>query len=200
MSADKDYLSLPLRTFLADLAAKTPTPGGGSVAALVGTLASAQARMAVEYTVGKPKFAAHETRLLEALAELKRAEAAFVELMAEDMAAYERLSAARKSDDAEERQRAVATAATVPMEIVAMAGAVAALLDEIKTCVNPYLLSDLKVSAILTQAAARSASLNVEVNLRDLSDRAEADRLSRQTAEIIERIHGHRNAVVHYAA
>ena len=125
MSADKDYLSLPLRTFLADLAAKTPTPGGGSVAALTGALAAAQARMCVEYTVGKPKFAAHETKLREALAEFKRAEEAFGRLMAEDMAAYERLSAANKADDPTEQQQAVATAAAVPMEIAALAGAVA---------------------------------------------------------------------------
>jgi methenyltetrahydrofolate cyclohydrolase len=198
MSSDKDYLSLPLRTFLADLAAKTPTPGGGSVAALVAALAAAQARMVIEYTVGKPKFAAHEPHLREALEELKRAEAAFAELMDEDMAAYERLSVARKCADPAEQQRAVATATAVPMELVAMAGAVAGVLDEIKTCVNPHLLSDLKVSAILMLAAARSASLNVEINLRELTDRAEAAQLDEQVTRMVEKTHEHRNAVVHH--
>jgi methenyltetrahydrofolate cyclohydrolase len=198
MSADKDYLSLPLRTFLTDLAAKTPTPGGGSVAAMAGALAAAQARMVVEYTIGKPRFAAHEDRLREALDEMKRAEEAFDRLMSEDMAAYERLSAAQKTGDATEKQRATAMAAAVPMEIAALAGAVAALLDSIKTVVNPYLLSDLKVSAILSLAAAQSAALNVEINLREDPNHDEAERLNRQIIQIVEKAHEHRNAVVHH--
>jgi methenyltetrahydrofolate cyclohydrolase len=196
MSADKDYLSLPLKTFLADLAAKMPTPGGGSVAALAGALAAAQARMCVEYTVGKPKFAAHEDALREALAELSRAEEAFGRLMAEDMAAYERLSAARKTGDGRETQQAVAIASAVPMEIAALAGAMLTLLDNLKERVNPYLLSDLKVAAVVALAAAQSAALNVEVNLRDLPDRAEIERLDKQMTQLLEHAYNHRNSVL----
>lgn len=198
MSADKDYLSLPLRTFLADLAARTPTPGGGSVAAVSGALAAAQARMVVEYTVGKPRFAPYEDKLQEALRELKRAEDAFGRLMSEDMAAYERLSASRKADDPAEKQRAVATAAAVPMEIAALAGAMLALLDDLKDCVTPYLLSDLKVAAIMGFTAARCAALNVDVNLPEFADRAAAGRLASQLRQILDHAHTHRNAVVHH--
>ncbi len=77
MSPEKDYLSLPLQTFLADLAAKSPTPGGGSVAALAGAVAACQARMVLEYSVGRAKGAEHEPRLREVLAEFGRAEQAF---------------------------------------------------------------------------------------------------------------------------
>ena len=55
MSAQRDYLSLPMRAFLTDLAARSPTPGGGSLAALLGALAASQAQMVIAYTLGKKK-------------------------------------------------------------------------------------------------------------------------------------------------
>jgi len=198
MSARKDYLSLPMREFLADLAAKSPTPGGGSVAALLGALAASQAQMVIGYTVGKEKYAEHEERLRALLDEFKRAAGAFSQLMSEDMAAYERYAASRQSDDADERQRAVATAVAVPMEVLALAEAVAARLDEIKSFVNPYLFTDLRVAAILALAATRSAGLNVRVNLEDLADRKEAERLESQLDAMIDRVHQHHRAVTHH--
>jgi formiminotetrahydrofolate cyclodeaminase len=119
-------------------------------------------------------------------------------LMHEDMAAYERLTASRKSDDTEEQQRASATAVAVPMEIVVLAGAVAARLDEIKTHINPNLLGDLQTAAILAYAAARAASTNVRANVVQLNDRKEAKRLDNQLDMLLGRTGRHRNAVVHY--
>jgi len=198
MSADKDYLALPLQTFLADLAAKSPTPGGGSTAALVGAVAACQARMVLEYSVGRAKGAEHEPRLHEILAEFGRAEQAFSRLMTEDMSAYERWAAARKGDDADEQQRAVATAVTVPMEIVALAAAAAGLLDEVKAIVNPYLFSDLQVAVILTRASAHSAAANARVNLRDLADRMGAQLLGRQLDDLLVSTDRHHDAVQSY--
>jgi formiminotetrahydrofolate cyclodeaminase len=198
MSSEKDYLSLPLQSFLTDLAAKAPTPGGGSVAALVGAVATSQARMVLAYTVGRADAPDKEAHLRELLDELDRGQEMFGQLMSEDMAAYERYATARKSDDPAERQRAIATAVTVPMEVVVLASAVGARLDEIKGEVNPYLYSDWQVSAILAFAAARSAALNVRANLRELADHAEAERLENQLNALLHRAHHHRSAVVHY--
>jgi len=195
MAADKDYLGLPLAAFLADLAAKSPTPGGGSVAALVGALAAAQARMVVEYTIGKPRSAEHDSRLREVLAELTRGQDMFRQLMSEDMAAYERYAAARKSGDPDERQRALATATAVPTEIVALATAVLACLDEIRSLVNPHLASDLRVAAVLALAVARSAAFNVRVNLGELADQREAEGLSQQVDRLLRRAGEHCSAV-----
>jgi glutamate formiminotransferase/formiminotetrahydrofolate cyclodeaminase len=200
MSADKDYFALPLREFVDDLAAAQPTPGGGSLAAVVGALAAAQARMVIEFTVGRPKYAAHESRLRELLEELKRAAEMFRQLMSEDMAGYERFAAARKGNDPEERQHATATIVAVPMEIVVLAGAVTARLDEIKGGVNPALFSDLKVAAILAHAAVRSAAANARTNLPDLADRKEAERLQNQLDMLIGRSGRHRDSVLHYTA
>jgi len=198
MSADKDYLVLPIREFLADLAAKRPTPGGGSVAAMAAATAVAQARMVVAYSLSKGASDREEARLLELTEELRRAGEMFGQLIREDMAAYERFAAAGKQDDPQERERAVATAATVPMEIVVLSGAVLARLDEVKTFVNQRLVSDLQVAAILAYSAAEAAGVSVRINLDGLSDREEAERLDRRLDMLLGRADRNRNGVVHY--
>src|SRR2546429_3061408 len=86
-----------LQDFLSELAAKKPTPGGGSVAALAGALAAAMGEMVVNYSIGKKDLAAHEPALREALAEVTRARALLVELLIEDQLAFEKLTQARKA-------------------------------------------------------------------------------------------------------
>jgi len=198
MSSDKDYPSLPLKEFLDDLAAKTPTPGGGSAAALAGAIAAAQACMVMEYTLGKKKYAEYQERLTEVLGEFKRAQKMFCQLLSEDMAAYERLSAAQKGEDQQEMERAVATATAVPMEIIALACTLAVKLDEIKSFVNVYLLCDLQVAAIMAYSSARSASTSVRVNMENMTDRKGAARIENQLDTLLGRTVRHRNAVVHY--
>jgi len=198
MNADKDYLWLPMREFLADLAARTATPGGGTVAALVGAIAAAQARMVIEYSRGKGASAQQEARLAELLEEFKRATDMFTQLMREDMAAYERFAASRKSGQPGEKERALAMAVTVPMEIVVLGGAVLARLDELKTLVNPSLLGDLRVAALLSHGSARAASVTIGVNLEGLPDRNEAERLANRLDILLGRAGRHRSAVVHY--
>ncbi|HEU4725278.1 MAG TPA: cyclodeaminase/cyclohydrolase family protein, partial [Candidatus Eisenbacteria bacterium] len=46
--------------FLDEVASSAPTPGGGSVAALAGSLAGALATMVARLTIGKKKYAEHD--------------------------------------------------------------------------------------------------------------------------------------------
>lgn len=198
MSAGKNYLELPLREFLNDAAAKSPTPGGGSVAAMVGALGVSMARMVLAYTVGKRHFARHETELRQAADEFARASRLFEQLMAEDMAAYERFAAARQSEDEEEQQRALATAAVVPLELAALADVFSTRLDKIKAIVNPNLYSDLRVAAILAATAAEAAAVNVRINLDAIQDSAQAGRMSKQLEALLRRVQTNRDQIVAY--
>jgi formiminotetrahydrofolate cyclodeaminase len=174
-----DYFDVPVSEFLEKAGAAQPTPGGGSIAALTGSLAISMARMAGNYTIGRKKFADREAAVREALDQLARADDMFRQLMREDIAAYQAYSdaSALPQDDPGRPQRmaeALALAITVPSEMVALAVAALEIMDRIKELVNPRLLSDLAVAATLMESAARAAALNVRVNLAELSDRNKA--------------------------
>jgi len=164
MDVEKDYLKLPLCDFISAVASRSPTPGGGSVAAVVGAMATSLACMVIEFTVGKPKFAEHDSRLREALAVLKTAGERFAELATEDMRAYEGVVAARKADAAAQEQASM-RATAVPMEMVSLSADVLVRLDDLKDKTNHMLLGDLRAAAALASAAGESAAGMVRDNL-----------------------------------
>ena len=67
------YPELTLEDFVTRLGSDTPTPGGGSVAALTLALSAALGRMVVMLSVGRPRFAEHEAGLLERRERLREA-------------------------------------------------------------------------------------------------------------------------------
>lgn len=177
--------------FLEAAAAKRPAPGGGSVTALVGALATSMGEMVVNYSIGKKGLAAHEPKLREALAELTRARGMMLELMIEDQAAFAALSTARKNaKDQGDRDptfaAALLTCIRVPQTIVATAVAVLDLCGELAPISNKFLLSDLAVCAELSMATVRCATCNVVINLPDVSDANERERFERSAATMID--------------
>src|SRR5438445_6004454 len=88
--------STSIADFLNAAAAKQPAPGGGSVTALVGALAASMGEMALNYSVGKKNLAEFEPELRASLGEFHRLREIMLELMIEDQAAYESMTALRK--------------------------------------------------------------------------------------------------------
>jgi len=80
-------LQLSLAEFLDRLASDTPTPGGGSVAALTGALAASLGKMVCAFTLGRPKFAAVEPEVRVLSDRLTRAGSMLRALVDEDAAA-----------------------------------------------------------------------------------------------------------------
>lgn len=171
--------SQTIQDFLTAAAAKQPTPGGGSIAALAGALAASMGEMVVNYSIGKKDLVAHQDELSHALSEFTRARAALVELMVEDQAAYEALTAARKlpsGQKAAEYATALNHCIQIPQTIGVTAVAILRICDRMVEKVNKYLLSDLAVCAELAMATVRCAGYNVRVNLPELPDPADRKR------------------------
>jgi formiminotetrahydrofolate cyclodeaminase len=161
--------------FITATAARQPAPGGGSVTALVGALASALGEMVLNYSVGKKGLEAHQADLKSALGELTRARQMLLGFMVEDQAAYETLTALRKLPaDSPERiskmPAALLACIRCPEAVAATGIAILQRCDSLVDQVNPHLLSDLAVCADLSMAAIRCAIYNVRVNLSALDD------------------------------
>ena len=180
-----DILDQSVRDFLAATAAKSPTPGGGSVAALAGALAAAMGEMVVNYSLGKKSLAAFEPQLRPVLEALNRARALMLDLMVEDQSAFESLRAAKKLPAGAEREKAIKLAVDncirVPQSISATAVVVLRLSESIVDIANVFLLSDLAVCGDLAMAAARCAQYNVRVNLAEVQDAQERIKIETAT-------------------
>ncbi len=82
--------------FLDDLAAATPTPGGGSAAAHAGAMGAALVAMVARLTIGKKKYAAVEAQMKEILNQAERLRCELTAAVDEDSAAFEGVMAAFK--------------------------------------------------------------------------------------------------------
>ncbi|MDB5297456.1 MAG: formimidoyltetrahydrofolate cyclodeaminase [Phycisphaerales bacterium] len=176
-----------INDFLDATAAKHPTPGGGAVTALAGALAAAMGEMVLNYSVGrKNQPPAADAELRPALDALHAARVELLALMADDQVAYGALTAARKLPDdvpgkAEQVAASLAASIRGPQRMGDAAVALLEACDRVVDLVNPYLLSDLAVCADLAMATVRCAAHNVRVNLPDVGDPAERQRLGDET-------------------
>ena len=173
------YRTEPLETYVADAAAGQPTPGGGSVSGLVGTLAAAMGEMAANFTAGREKFADVEAEIEAAIARLADAREKLLCLMQDDVEAYAAVGSAygmsRKTDEEKAArraavQKALKDAMRAPLEVMRQCAAVGEVAERLAEIANPNLITDVGVSAILAAAAGASARLNVEINLKYIKD------------------------------
>ncbi len=182
-----------LEDLLDAFAASEPVPGGGSAAALAGALGTALLIMVAGLSrtrTGTPEQAAD---LAEASARLRPLRERLVSLIDEDSAAYAAvLDAMRlpKSTESEQGARrasietALVEAVEVPMDTMracqqALRGAVI-----VATNGNPSAATDTGAGIELLLAALRSAGLNVDVNLKGLSDRALVERVGTERGQL----------------
>ncbi len=187
MSSNNGILSLSVRQFAAATADKTPTPGGGSVAGVVGALAVALGEMTLNFTKGKKKFAAHTDYYDGLSSRLGRAHGMFLDLVADDISAYQLYQEASRKEDGPEKTEAVqialAAAVAVPREMAKLSLAVLQDMDELSNKCNTWLITDLLASAALSAATARICDYNVRVNTPNLDNAQARDDIRQASAD-----------------
>src|SRR6185503_14782466 len=105
----------PLSGFVASVAAPTPAPGGGTVAALAGALGAALAQMVAGLTLGRKKYAAVESEMKEIALQASALVNELTSLMQRDADAYTAVMTAYKlpgdtETDAAAKKQAVTSA------------------------------------------------------------------------------------------
>ena len=173
------YCKEPLEKYLNDAASGNPTPGGGSVSALAGALGSTMANMSINMTVGREKFKEVEDLLQIKGKQFEQARTELLELVHKDMEAYQAVMDSYKlpkSNDEEKKRRtdalqvAMKGAMDVPLRLLRRSLAMLEDLAKIVDKVNPNLIGDIAVAAVLSQAALRGGRINVLANLLYIKD------------------------------
>lgn len=173
------YKDQTIEKYLTDASANQPVPGGGSASALAGAAGCAMACMAANFTVANKKYQKAWPRVNELLATLTDARERLLECVDEDVAAYGYVveAAALPKETASEKrarsaaiQEAVKIAMTPPLKAFRNCDKAIETLNELADLVNPNLLSDVGVAAVVLEGALKGSMLNVEVNLAILKD------------------------------
>ena len=144
---------LPLPEFLAAVAAETPAPGGGSIAAVAGAMAAGLVEMTARYSHGWEGAGDVIATAGELREKLQR-------LAAEDADAYGAYLAA----DAGDRPAALEHATEVPAQVATAAGQVLSLASQAQRYGNPNLRGDALIASGLATAAELGAKSLVEIN------------------------------------
>ena len=188
------FLDQPVRGFLDQLAARTPTPGGGGAAAVTGAMAAGLVAMAARFSAKLPEagdLADQADELRRRVAGLAgadaRAYAAVLEAFrlpreagqareaqareAQKREAQKREAQKREAQKREAQKRgaqkreALLGAALVPLEIAEIGARVARLAARVAEAGNPNLRGDAVTGALLAAASARSAASLVDINV-----------------------------------
>jgi formiminotetrahydrofolate cyclodeaminase len=188
-------VELTVGAFDAEVASASPAPGGGSAAALAGSIAAALVAMVCRLSLDRDDIAASDEEIAEALAQSERLRSRLLELVDEDTAAFDAVMDAVRMPKAEEPERAARSqaltratlgAAAVPLETLTAARHTLQLASQLAGRANPGAVSDLGVAVHLARAGAEGARLNVEINLTTLPDGDAVRELRRESRAEIE--------------
>lgn len=168
-----------LEQFLASVAAATPTPGGGTVSAVVGALGVALARMVAGLARDKKGYEAVQRDLIALEARAAALQDRLLDLSERDSQAFEAVLAAtrrprgteaERASRVEAMQAAYRLATEIPletMEVCAEALELAAVAIEKG---SRGATTDGAVAVLLAEAGLRGSGLNARVNLASIKD------------------------------
>jgi methenyltetrahydrofolate cyclohydrolase len=179
--SDETLAAMTVEHYLATLASKSPTPGGGAVGAISAATAAGLISMVARLTVGKPGFEDLEGRMQAMIETGDAARAEFLELADRDAHAFDSVMVAfkmSKDTDEDKAARSAAiqagylAAASVPQEVARRAVDLMELAEDATAMGNPQAASDGLSAAASLYCGALCAIANVEINAASLKDEA----------------------------
>jgi methenyltetrahydrofolate cyclohydrolase len=191
------FADLTLAAFVDRLASAEPIPGGGSAAAVAGSLAAGLVAMVASLSQDRPRYAQHAALHAEVITAARELADRFLALADEDASAYAGFGAAMKlpkDTDAERAARSAAiaqaarAASDAPFRTIQACATVVRYAEALAGRSNRNASSDLEVGSLLAVAAARAAAANVYVNLPSIGDEEVGRELHQRTEELADEV------------
>jgi len=191
------FEKMEIQSFLDELASDSPAPGGGSVAALCGSLAAALVSMVCSLTIGKEKYRESWAVMEGIKVKSEALRAKFVTLMNEDTESFNIFMAAMKMPKTTDEEKAARrkamgeaskTATEIPLRTLEACAELSAIAVTAAERGNPNTASDAGSAALLAEAAGSAAAYNVRINLPGISDEVFADACRARMSEALDEI------------
>lgn len=192
-----------LSSFLNAASSASPTPGGGSVAAVAAALGASMGSMVANLSTGD-KYKQVSEQMLRLAEEMQAAISDFEQILAGDIEAFDeymralslpKASAQEKSIRSQALNRAARRATEVPLRLMERSHALMVSLANMADHANRNVLSDLGIAAIMLDAAVQSSWLTVKINLPVIKEeeiarhyRSEGSRLLQETTDLKQNI------------
>lgn len=198
--ADKKVLGMPrpagnlvrktVGDFVDEVSRDTPAPGGGSIAALSGSIGAALAAMVANLTIGKAEFSDRYEELDALATKAQGLKDLLLAAVDEDAQAFNGVMDAlrmpkdtpsQKAARGEALQAGYKHAIDVPLQTARHCGAALELCLMAARCGNDVMITDAGVGALVALAGVKGAAYNARINLKAIKD---TDYVGRTNAEI----------------
>ena len=176
-----------LGQYFDDISSASPTPGGGSAAAVVAALDAALGSLVTAISAKKPE----DARITALAAACSGFRETFLRLSTEDQSAFEAVMIALKlpKDDPKRADRIEATvqaAAQAPLAVARSCVALLIDLESLGTLASRRCISDVRAAAHLALAALRASLLNVHINITFMKDEDAAKAFETSASELAD--------------
>ena len=173
------YINESIKKYVDDLAAREPTPGGGSAASLAGALGAALLEMVCYFTIGNKKYKDIEESVSGHLIVIKKIREEFLILVDEDIKVYSSICAAFKTKDEKIIDKALKDGYYISLKICELTRSGMKISLGLAEESNVNLITDVGCGSELLKAGFNSGVFNAEINLRGIKDKSfmETERL-----------------------
>ena len=198
------FINKKLAAFVDEVSRESPAPGGGSIAALAGSIAAALASMVANLSTGKGEFDAAYDDLNDLAEKAQEIKDQLLNAVDEDAQAFNAvLEAMRLPKDTEEqktmRQRAMEEgykhATQVPLATARLCRQALDLCQRAAKAGNAAAISDAGVGALMAHAGLQGAIYNVRINVPSIKDQSfvmeiqkQLDALLREATDVCEAV------------
>ena len=181
--------SMKINSFISEIASNSPAPGGGSVAALSGSLGAALSSMVCNLTIGKEKYLEVQDEIKKTLKQSEKIRKKLEDLIDKDTEAFiDVIKGFKMPKDTEEQkkkrseaiQKGYKSAAKVPLETAKTCFEIFDIAKLVAEKGNVNSITDAAVSALMAQAGVKGAILNVKINLGSIKDEVFVKKLSKE--------------------
>ena len=190
----KPWVEMSIKDFQSSLASSSPTPGGGTAAAIALGQAAALSIMVCDLTIGSEKWKdgwGISEELLPVAIEIMTNSARLADEDSDSFdAVMDSFKMPKESEEEKESRRQeirknTLIAAKIPMETAELALQLLNYLPDLAKYGNKNALSDVGVCSLLASAACKGALFNVKINLASLPEGYAVD-LENKALQVME--------------